>query len=267
MSDKAHMHGDRESHRGIVAMKRSNEGMGGPKEIAEGRLLTKENRAEPNPQRTPSRERAKWAGPCTTSSQREREDTVHGAAAPRGRRTAPQQLLPPEEEDGGSGRSDVARIWKRTGGAVSRPPWTGPWWSPSSESVTESLDQQRGWSETAIGDRGAGRQNCARRGGSGSQPDLGRGLCRFFVRIPAGAKPARRAGCAGGRDDWQERELCRGLGDPIIFRQSWLWQLRRRSQKHRWSWERFEEKLGHSIPEVEILHPYPEVRYASEHPR
>jgi len=46
----------------------------------------------------------------------------------------------------------------------------------------------------------------------------------------------------------------------------WLWQLRRRSQKHRWSWERFEEKLGHSIPEV-ILHPYPEARYASKHPR
>jgi RNA-directed DNA polymerase len=47
----------------------------------------------------------------------------------------------------------------------------------------------------------------------------------------------------------------------------WLWQLRRRSQKHRWSWERFQEKLGHLIPEVEILHPYPEVRFASKHPR
>ena len=47
----------------------------------------------------------------------------------------------------------------------------------------------------------------------------------------------------------------------------WLWQLRRRSQRHRWSWERFQERLGHLIPEVEILHPYPEVRYAWNHPR
>jgi RNA-directed DNA polymerase len=47
----------------------------------------------------------------------------------------------------------------------------------------------------------------------------------------------------------------------------WLWQLRRRSQRHRWTWERFQEKLGNLIPEVEILHPYPEVRFASKHPR
>jgi hypothetical protein len=37
-------------------MKRSNAGQGGPKEIAEGRLLTKENAEEPNPCRTQSRE-------------------------------------------------------------------------------------------------------------------------------------------------------------------------------------------------------------------
>jgi group II intron reverse transcriptase/maturase len=47
----------------------------------------------------------------------------------------------------------------------------------------------------------------------------------------------------------------------------WWWQLRRRSQRSRWTWERFQERLGHLIPEVEILHPYPEVRFASKHPR
>src|SRR5271157_904350 len=47
----------------------------------------------------------------------------------------------------------------------------------------------------------------------------------------------------------------------------WWWQLRRRSQRSRWSWERFQERLGHLIPEVEILHPYPEVRFAFKHPR
>jgi group II intron reverse transcriptase/maturase len=47
----------------------------------------------------------------------------------------------------------------------------------------------------------------------------------------------------------------------------WWWQLRRRSQRHRWTWGRFQGKLSHLIPEVEIQHPYPEVRFASQHPR
>jgi len=56
MSYKTHVNGDRESHSGIVPTKRSNEGRGGPKEIVEGRPMTKENAEEPNPRRTPSRE-------------------------------------------------------------------------------------------------------------------------------------------------------------------------------------------------------------------
>ena len=43
MSYKAHMYGGRESSGGIVLTKRSNAGQGGPKEIAEGRPLAKEN--------------------------------------------------------------------------------------------------------------------------------------------------------------------------------------------------------------------------------
>ena len=57
MSYKAHMYGGRESSGGIVLTKRSNAGQGGPKEIVEGRPLTKENAEKPNPNRTPSRER------------------------------------------------------------------------------------------------------------------------------------------------------------------------------------------------------------------
>jgi RNA-directed DNA polymerase len=56
MSSKTHMYGKGESHNGIVPAKRSNAGRGGPKEIVEGRPLTEENAAEPNPYRTPSRE-------------------------------------------------------------------------------------------------------------------------------------------------------------------------------------------------------------------
>jgi hypothetical protein len=47
----------------------------------------------------------------------------------------------------------------------------------------------------------------------------------------------------------------------------WWWQLRRRSQRSRWTWDKFQERLGSLIPQVAILHPYPEVRFASKHPR
>ena len=49
MSYKTHMHGQGESHSGVVLAKRPNAGQGGPKETAEGRPLTKENAEEPNP--------------------------------------------------------------------------------------------------------------------------------------------------------------------------------------------------------------------------
>ena len=46
----------------------------------------------------------------------------------------------------------------------------------------------------------------------------------------------------------------------------WFWQIRRRSQRARWTWAKFQEKLGNLLPVVEILHPYPNVRFASAHP-
>ncbi len=47
----------------------------------------------------------------------------------------------------------------------------------------------------------------------------------------------------------------------------WWRQLRRRSQRSRLSWPKFLDKLGSLLPEVEIVHPYPEVRFASKHSR
>jgi RNA-directed DNA polymerase len=46
----------------------------------------------------------------------------------------------------------------------------------------------------------------------------------------------------------------------------WWRQLRRRSQRTRWSWNKFQETLGNLLPPVTILHPYPEVRFALDHP-
>jgi RNA-directed DNA polymerase len=126
MSHKSHAHGEGESHNGIVPTKRTNEGRGGPKENVEGRPLTKENAEEPNPYRTPSRE----SGPSGL-------DRVRQAAKgdPKKRFTA---LLHHVNIDllrssyhnlkrggsGGSGRGDVASIWRRTGGTDSGPPRT-----------------------------------------------------------------------------------------------------------------------------------------------
>jgi group II intron reverse transcriptase/maturase len=43
----------------------------------------------------------------------------------------------------------------------------------------------------------------------------------------------------------------------------WLRQLRRRSQRSRWTWQRFLERLGSQLPPVEILHPWPNERFAA----
>ena len=47
----------------------------------------------------------------------------------------------------------------------------------------------------------------------------------------------------------------------------WLRQIRRRSQRSCWSWERFLERLGGQLPEVCTLHPYPTERFDAQHPR
>jgi len=50
-------------------------------------------------------------------------------------------------------------------------------------------------------------------------------------------------------------------------RRTWLRMLRRRSQRTRWTWQRFMERLGDWLPAVEIQHPYPTERFDAKHPR
>jgi RNA-directed DNA polymerase len=47
---------------------------------------------------------------------------------------------------------------------------------------------------------------------------------------------------------------------------SWIQTLRRRSQRHRMSWERFIARLDSLLPPVQILQPYPDVRFDAKHP-
>ena len=47
---------------------------------------------------------------------------------------------------------------------------------------------------------------------------------------------------------------------------SWIKALRCRSQRHRMSWERFNARLDPLLPPVQILHPYPDARFAAKYP-
>jgi hypothetical protein len=47
----------------------------------------------------------------------------------------------------------------------------------------------------------------------------------------------------------------------------WLFTLRRRSQRSRWTWERFETLTTRFLPEPAILHPHPMERFCARHPR
>jgi group II intron reverse transcriptase/maturase len=46
----------------------------------------------------------------------------------------------------------------------------------------------------------------------------------------------------------------------------WFHTLRRRSQRSRLTWERFCERLGSLLPSVQVLQPYPDVRFDAKHP-
>jgi hypothetical protein len=62
------------------------------------------------------------------------------------------------------------------------------------------------------------------------------------------------------------------LSRLYTFRQEvarhWMAALRRRSQRSRWTWERFEALLmTRYLPRPRILHPYPLERFCATHPR
>lgn len=48
---------------------------------------------------------------------------------------------------------------------------------------------------------------------------------------------------------------------------AWLAALRRRSQRHDMTWERFNRIADHFLPQARILHPAPGVRFDAKHPR
>ena len=47
----------------------------------------------------------------------------------------------------------------------------------------------------------------------------------------------------------------------------WRHSLRRRSQRHRMPWDRFNGFIDRYIPKARVLHPWPEARYRVKHSR
>ncbi len=60
-------------------------------------------------------------------------------------------------------------------------------------------------------------------------------------------------------------------GSLQVFRQSvikaWLWTLRRRSQRQRTTWTRMVGIADRWLPRARVVHPWPERRFAANHPR
>jgi group II intron reverse transcriptase/maturase len=57
-------------------------------------------------------------------------------------------------------------------------------------------------------------------------------------------------------------ERLRGFRKDVL--RLWLRQLQRRSQRSRWTWKKLLEQLSTLLPKIEVLHPYPDVRYTAK---
>ena len=53
----------------------------------------------------------------------------------------------------------------------------------------------------------------------------------------------------------------------FAVRRLWLQALRRRSQRHRLTWDRMGRLTDRWLPQPRILHPWPDVRFHANHPR
>jgi hypothetical protein len=105
---------------------------------------------------------------------------------------------------------------------------------------------------------------------------LDRGICRRGMelrnRAGRGAGGVRRSGrqprahaiARAWRGPAESKTPSRQRNSNVL--RLWFQALRRRSQRSRLSWERFRERLGVLLPPVQILQPYPSVRFDANHP-
>ena len=93
---------------------------------------------------------------------------------------------------------------------------------------------------------------------------------RASSTVPAGAISSRLVQCAGRAAGsglgWLQYYAVptsyRSLGTFVYqVKRIWMWMLRRRSQKDRFSWERLERICQRLWPGVKIVHPWPTERF------
>ena len=88
---------------------------------------------------------------------------------------------------------------------------------------------------------------------------------RLHARVPGSVKWLQQV----VRGYFQYHAIPGNLARLRAFRsdvlRSWLQALRRRSQRHRMNWERFTANLEALLPSVQVLHPYPNVRFDAKH--
>ena len=131
--------------------------------------------------------------------------TVHGALAPRHAGATAESVSGHQvRRRRRSGRSDVAAVRGKPGGQPPRRARATAARGVAGEAVSTSLHPEDGRAATAARRGGArGQDRPAGRDGS-AQRHLRGGLPRLFVRVSAGAQPARSAGCPRGRDPYEE---------------------------------------------------------------
>jgi len=112
--------------------------------------------------------------------------------------------------------------------------------TPENNRQTYGSQTEGNWGETATADARAHRRNLE------EVTDGGEGYFQYHA-VPG------------------NEERLKAFGHEV--RRTWLRTLRRRSQRTRWTWERFLERLGNLLPAVEIQHPHPTERFDAKHPR
>src|SRR4029077_2654748 len=90
--------------------------------------------------------------------------------------------------------------------------------SVSGTAVTAGLHTKAGWPAAPARGRGPGGQDRPTGDGRAAERDLRGRVPRNLVRVPAGTRHARCAGCALCRDPQQEGELDTGRRHPIVLR-------------------------------------------------
>jgi hypothetical protein len=152
------MNDSRESYSGVIPTKQPNKSGRPLAEAVEGRPMTKENVGQSNPNWTPS-QRNGSSGLDRVREAAKKDGKLRFTALLHHVTIDLLRELPQPEEKGctGNGRGDLGRIWKRTGGKSEQPPRANPSWSLSSATVTKSLDSEKRWKATTIGNRGIGR--------------------------------------------------------------------------------------------------------------